>query len=214
MGGFRPWGYHLGNILLHCLATALLIKVARQVLPRSKLKVGTTVAGLVFASHPVHTEAVAGVVGRADLAACNFYFLSLLTYMAHVRYRDATVYAQVCTKSKIGEAKRYRRLVVALPKSVSCAGCQWTGCRGHNGMAKSCDREVAIIMKVNSKDSSSETYRQWFYMALTLVFAAAAMLSKETGITVLGLCFVYDIVYSSYNTKTLHQNPDVCLLKN
>lgn len=45
-------------------------------------------AGLFFASHPVHTEAVAGIVGRADLAACNFFLLAFLAYVEHMRCRD------------------------------------------------------------------------------------------------------------------------------
>ncbi|CAH1993199.1 unnamed protein product [Acanthoscelides obtectus] len=37
-------------------------------------------AGLLFAVHPVHTEAVTGIVGRADVLACIFFLLSLLAY--------------------------------------------------------------------------------------------------------------------------------------
>lgn len=92
LGGFQPWGYHLVNVLLHCLATALVVRVARAILPPAKTKVGSAIAGLTFASHPIHTEAVAGVVGRADLAACNFYLLSFLVYVAHVKYRDTSNY--------------------------------------------------------------------------------------------------------------------------
>lgn len=92
LGGFQPWGYHLVNVLLHCLATVLVVRVARALLPPAKTSLGSTIAGLTFASHPIHTEAVAGVVGRADLAACNFYLLSFLVYVAHVKYRDAPVH--------------------------------------------------------------------------------------------------------------------------
>lgn len=92
LGGFQPWGYHLVNVLLHCLATALVVRVARALLPPAKTTLGSAIAGLTFASHPIHTEAVAGVVGRADLAACNFYLLSFLVYVAHVKYRDAPTY--------------------------------------------------------------------------------------------------------------------------
>lgn len=84
--GFKPLGYHLVNVLLHCLATGLVVKVARHVLQSSCW--GTIVTGALFASHPIHTEAVAGVVGRADLAACNFYLLAFLTYCKHVAWRE------------------------------------------------------------------------------------------------------------------------------
>lgn len=56
--GFKPFGYHLVNVLLHCLATGLVVKVARHVLQSVW---GTIVTGALFASHPIHTEAVAGV---------------------------------------------------------------------------------------------------------------------------------------------------------
>lgn len=92
LGGFQPWGYHLVNVLLHCLATALVVRVARALLPPARTTLGSAIAGLTFASHPIHTEAVAGVVGRADLAACNFYLLSFLVYVAHVKYRDTSSY--------------------------------------------------------------------------------------------------------------------------
>lgn len=64
VGEFNPWGYHLVNVLLHCSATYLLMKIARNVLPRSKGSMGSMVAGLLFAAHPIHTEAVASVVGK------------------------------------------------------------------------------------------------------------------------------------------------------
>ncbi|RXM32973.1 Transmembrane and TPR repeat-containing protein 2 [Acipenser ruthenus] len=44
-------------------------------------------AGLLFASHPVHTEAVAGIVGRADVGAALFFLLSLLCYMRYCSLR-------------------------------------------------------------------------------------------------------------------------------
>ncbi|CRL02602.1 CLUMA_CG015797, isoform A [Clunio marinus] len=72
IGGFKPFGYHLVNILLHCLATGLVVKLARHILPYG---FGTLISGVLFASHPIHTEAVAGIVGRADL-------------IAHVQWRE------------------------------------------------------------------------------------------------------------------------------
>lgn len=62
--GDRPWAYHLVNVLLHATASACVAELARRL-------TGTRVAylaGLLFAAHPVHVEAVANVVGRAELA--------------------------------------------------------------------------------------------------------------------------------------------------
>lgn len=63
-GEFVPWGYHLVNVILHCSATCLLMKIANLVLPKSAKNVGTIVTGLLFAAHPIHTEAVASAVGK------------------------------------------------------------------------------------------------------------------------------------------------------
>src|SRR5436309_13108343 len=56
LGGAAPWSYHLVNCLLHGTVTALVYALFRRL-------TGTTAAAaagaLLFASHPVHTEAVA-----------------------------------------------------------------------------------------------------------------------------------------------------------
>ena len=61
----QPWGYHMINVLLHGLATILFGVVCRKVVCRSAGFGGwgsgaglTFTAVMLFASHPVHTEAV------------------------------------------------------------------------------------------------------------------------------------------------------------
>lgn len=73
-GGSAPGGYRLLNILLHALASLLLLWAAR----RSGL--GAAPAGataLLFALHPLHTEAVNAVVARADLMAAVGVFAGM-----------------------------------------------------------------------------------------------------------------------------------------
>lgn len=84
-GELNPFGYHLGNVLLHVTVTAVFTYFAAIFL---KQTFPTLVAGLIFASHPIHTEAVTGVVGRADVGACLFFILSLLSYIKYVQLRD------------------------------------------------------------------------------------------------------------------------------
>ncbi|MBN3280129.1 TMTC2 protein, partial [Polyodon spathula] len=84
LGGLDPWGYHLVNILLHCSVTGLFTRLSRLLLGGGYW---TLMAGLLFASHPVHTEAVAGIVGRADVGAALFFLLSLLCYMRYCSLR-------------------------------------------------------------------------------------------------------------------------------
>ncbi|XP_032309187.1 protein O-mannosyl-transferase TMTC1 isoform X2 [Drosophila ananassae] len=84
-GGLIPSGYHLVNMLLHSFATALVVLVGRTLLPS---RFGVLAAGSLFAVHPAHTEAVAGLVGRADLGACIFCLLAYLIYRRHMVTRQ------------------------------------------------------------------------------------------------------------------------------
>ncbi|KAK7461646.1 hypothetical protein BaRGS_00038595, partial [Batillaria attramentaria] len=90
LGELDPLGYHLGNVLCHAVTTWVFTHLARKVLVYT---FPTLVAGLMFAAHPIHTEAVAGIVGRADIMACLFYLLTLLSYM---QYEQAIAVLAAC----------------------------------------------------------------------------------------------------------------------
>jgi Flp pilus assembly protein TadD len=77
----NPGGYHLTNLLLHALVSVLVLHVARRFLP-----VGPTpvLAGLLFAVHPIHVEAVAWVQGRVDLLSAAGVLLAILLALAGV----------------------------------------------------------------------------------------------------------------------------------
>ncbi|XP_055972382.1 protein O-mannosyl-transferase TMTC2 [Sorex fumeus] len=84
IGGLNPWSYHLVNVLLHAAVTGLFTSFSKMLLGDGYW---TFMAGLMFASHPIHTEAVAGIVGRADVGASLFFLLSLLCYIKHCSTR-------------------------------------------------------------------------------------------------------------------------------
>ena len=67
-GGFRPEWFHAVNILLHGVVTWLLTLVAFEI---GGGLVAALLTGVLFAVHPVHVEAVAGIVGRAELLAAG-----------------------------------------------------------------------------------------------------------------------------------------------
>ncbi|KAF8773539.1 Protein O-mannosyl-transferase TMTC2 like protein [Argiope bruennichi] len=90
LGGFDPWGYHFFNVVLHTLVSALFTHFASAIFCHNPLP--TLVAGLLFAAHPIHTEAIAGIVGRADVGACLFFLFALLSYMRYCKYRDKKVF--------------------------------------------------------------------------------------------------------------------------
>lgn len=61
--GNRPWVFHLINVLLNAAAAAVVAELARRL---AEFRVAM-IAGVLFAVHPVHVEAVANIVGRAEL---------------------------------------------------------------------------------------------------------------------------------------------------
>jgi hypothetical protein len=74
--GWAP-GFRLVNLLLHVLNGWLVFLLARSIL-RSDLA-GLASAGL-YVAHPVHTEAVVGIVGRSELLAAAFFFAGWLAF--------------------------------------------------------------------------------------------------------------------------------------
>jgi protein O-mannosyl-transferase len=79
--GLRPWGWHLGAILLHLAATSAVFWLAR----RLGLEYWTAaLATLIFALHPVHIECVAWISAASDS------MVTLLTVLAFVAFLNAS----------------------------------------------------------------------------------------------------------------------------
>ncbi len=66
--------YKVVNVVLHAAVSALLFAV---VLRLGRDATTALLAGLLFAVHPVHTEAVAGIVGRSEMLALLFTLLAV-----------------------------------------------------------------------------------------------------------------------------------------
>lgn len=92
LGGMDPWGYHLGNVLLHAANAALFFFIARQLLSLAwahradapggdAMAGGAAVAALLWALHPLRVESVAWVTERRDVLCGLFYLLAILAYL-------------------------------------------------------------------------------------------------------------------------------------
>ncbi|MDP6561413.1 MAG: tetratricopeptide repeat protein [Candidatus Peribacteraceae bacterium] len=80
VGGLDPFVYHLTNLLLHA-ASALVLSGIVLLLTRKRLVAAVT--GVLFAIHPLHTEAVAWVSARKDVLSMTFFLLSILCYLLY-----------------------------------------------------------------------------------------------------------------------------------
>jgi protein O-mannosyl-transferase len=82
LGGERPFGFHLFNLILHACASILLYLLLGALLGASPpSRMVAFAAALVFAVHPLHTEAVASVVGRAEVLAAGFLFAAWILHL-------------------------------------------------------------------------------------------------------------------------------------
>ncbi|XP_060022614.1 protein O-mannosyl-transferase TMTC1 isoform X2 [Lagenorhynchus albirostris] len=133
--GMNPFYFHAVNVILHCLVTLVLMYTCDKTVFKNRGLAFVT--ALLFAVHPVHTEAVAGIVGRADVLACLLFLLAFLSYSRSV------------DQCRVGEC---------FPPTASP-----------------------------------------FFLLLSLCLGTCAMLVKETGVTVFGVCLVYDLFSLSHN---------------
>uniref|UniRef100_A0A4W3GGR4 dolichyl-phosphate-mannose--protein mannosyltransferase n=1 Tax=Callorhinchus milii TaxID=7868 RepID=A0A4W3GGR4_CALMI len=130
LGGMTPLHFHVVNVLLHCAVTSLLLYTCdKAVFGDCHLAFLTA---LLFSVHPVHTEAVTGIVGRADVLACLFFLLAFLSYIRSVDSRRSGEYFAPTTSP--------------------------------------------------------------IFLLFSLLLGTCAMLVKETGVTVFGVCVIYDLL--------------------
>jgi len=75
--GRNPAGFHLTNILLHLGLVLLFVVLSKGLLGAGESALW---ASLLFVLHPVHSEAVAALLGRSDLLVGLFTLLALWAY--------------------------------------------------------------------------------------------------------------------------------------
>ncbi|KAH7639783.1 transmembrane and tpr repeat-containing protein 1-like [Dermatophagoides farinae] len=74
----HPFGFHMVNLFLHTMVS-LLVCMVGQLIMDFDIHL-TAIAGLLFAIHPIHCEAIASIVGRADLLCALFYLLAFVSF--------------------------------------------------------------------------------------------------------------------------------------
>ncbi|XP_015604969.1 transmembrane and TPR repeat-containing protein 4 isoform X2 [Cephus cinctus] len=124
-GYLNPHDFHIVNIILHIIVCILTFFVF-DILLGSKAHSIAFYAAALFSVHPIHTEAVSGIVGRADVICALFFWLSIIFYSKNINARG--------------------------------------------------------------------TYLKWSSMCGCILCIGIAMLCKETGITAIGICAIYDII--------------------
>ena len=106
-GSLHAPAFHCVNILLHvavCLLTAaLVVHVFRRTRPTARAatamdRVGMVATTAVFAAHPLHTEVVANVTGRAETMASACVLAGLVLYLRAVGGRGTAFPRSAATR--------------------------------------------------------------------------------------------------------------------
>ncbi|MDD5310179.1 MAG: tetratricopeptide repeat protein [Candidatus Omnitrophica bacterium] len=81
--GLEPFGYHITNILIHLGNALLVFGIVRLVFRRELLAFLTAI---LFVLHPVQTESVTYISGRADPLAAFFCLLALYFFITYIDF--------------------------------------------------------------------------------------------------------------------------------
>ncbi|MEE8574304.1 MAG: tetratricopeptide repeat protein [Thermodesulfobacteriota bacterium] len=90
--GYKAWGWHLINIILHMLNSVMVFYVARELLGKNSdgdVANGNLlafIAALIFVAHPIHTEVVAWISPIGEL---SFTLAFLVSFYFYILARDA-----------------------------------------------------------------------------------------------------------------------------
>lgn len=84
--GSSPAGFHVVNVILHSLVSVLVLMIATELTGPGWAAV---LAAVLFAVHPIHTEVVSGVVGRAELLSSVLALWAFWLYLRKLRATEA-----------------------------------------------------------------------------------------------------------------------------
>jgi protein O-mannosyl-transferase len=83
--GENPFGFHLTNIIIHAANSLLVLLLVRRFTGEL---LTSALAALIFAVHPIQTDAVAYISGRRDILFALFYLASFHLYLNHRKNRS------------------------------------------------------------------------------------------------------------------------------
>ncbi len=135
----NPGGYHAVNFLLHC-ANAVLIYLLASRLLRERWQ--AFFVALLWAVHPINTECVTNIVGRADLLAALGVLGGLLAYL-HGQHRMRWLWATALCS---GFAAFSKEVGVVLPAVIVL--CDLTFRRERAGIAPRLIGAAAALVPV------------------------------------------------------------------
>lgn len=120
--GWGASGFHLSNLLIHAGNTLLVWRLSAAFLRQSgrlvaSARLVSTTTALLFALHPIHTEAVSYISGRSSSLMALFYLGGMLCYLAG-RQRHSRWYLHLATPLLFVAALAVKELALTFPLAL------------------------------------------------------------------------------------------------
>jgi protein O-mannosyl-transferase len=131
--GLSPAGYRVVNLALHAGVSLLVYAIALEL---SRKRLAALLAGLLFAVHPIHAEAVVIIVGRADLLSAFLYLLGVwLILREPMTFPSRNVRRLIATLIAAGLAMLSKENAVTFVAAAVLADCwrRWRASPLHKG---------------------------------------------------------------------------------
>jgi len=108
IGKMNPYGYRVSNVLFHCLVGVSLYWLTFVLFRRNML---AFIASVLYIIHPIHTEAVAYVSGRADPLSAIFMLSTIALYLLILRKERWYLYILMLLSYALGILSRESALM-------------------------------------------------------------------------------------------------------
>ncbi|HEY7532784.1 MAG TPA: tetratricopeptide repeat protein, partial [Nitrospiraceae bacterium] len=98
--GHQPAGYHVLNLLLHLGSSVLVYRILSRAVSEESRYIPFWVA-LLFLLHPIQTETVTYISGRASGLMAFFYLLALVLYIKASEHSDSMKFPRLCLSGAV-----------------------------------------------------------------------------------------------------------------
>jgi protein O-mannosyl-transferase len=155
--GENAAGFHVTNIIIHAANTVLVFLLVRRVIGEL---LPAALAAMIFAMHPIQTDAVTYISGRRDILFTLFYLASFTVYLRYRKSRSIPSFALFIFLW--GLSLMSKEMAVTLPLLIFL----WNYCDGW-------DETTGNWWKRSFQSIRSALRRdKWFYLPLMMVLPA------------------------------------------
>ncbi|MGQ0577984.1 MAG: tetratricopeptide repeat protein [Betaproteobacteria bacterium] len=183
-----PFGFHLVNVAAHAANAALvyfLFCALRDRLPASGARWAPFLGALLFALHPLHTEAVTYVCGRSVSLMALFYLGGVLAYL-RADASPAPGKLRVISAALFAAALLTKETAVTLPLALLLCDAVDPHSRRLGDMLRRQSAHWLVLIGAMVVMIASPTYRHLFEVSLSTRTLAENLLSQIDAIWYLG----------------------------